>query len=267
MLQRLRRGTCLLAVTATVSLAWPVNGLLAQQRTAIQGVWSTAFTARDHPAFAIEDHLCPLCPPVALEHLRKLLADPANDKRPLQELAQDTTRLAAEQRTRLLTDAGARLKQKNAAANDAVIRCEPPDLITLLRAPQPIAFTVHDDSVVIHHDHWNTVRTIRLAGPSIPSEGPPTRLGSSIARFDGPSLVVETRSLLGTVSGGFATSDKARVVERWTASTDGARLDLELTIDDPGSYREPLVLIQSRVRTPNEKILDLPPCEAISGKP
>jgi hypothetical protein len=251
-----------------VSWPWSVNGALAQERTAIQGVWSTAFTTRDHPAFMIEDHLCPLCPPVALDHLRKLLADPANDKRPLQELAQETNRLATEQRVAALTDAGrARLKQNNAAANDAVIRCEPPDLLTLLRAPQPIAFTLNRDHVVIHHDHWNTVRKIALAGQRAASDVAPTRLGSSTARFDGPALIVETRNLLATVSGGFTTSDNARIVERWMTSGDGRRLTLELTIDDPESYRQPLVLVQSRVRTPNEKILDLPPCEAISGKP
>jgi hypothetical protein len=186
----------------------------------------------------------------------------------LQQLAQESNRLATEQRTAVLTDAGrARLKQNNAAANDAVIRCEPPDLLTLLRAPQPIAFTLNGDHVVIHHDHWNTVRKIALADRSNSPNGGPTRLGSSTARFDGPTLIVETRNLLGTVSGGFTTSDTARIVERWTTSGDGSRLTLELTIDDPESYRQPLVLIQSRVRTPNEKILDLPPCEAISGRP
>jgi hypothetical protein len=77
---------------------------------------------------------------------------------------------------------------------------------------------------------------------------------------------VETRRLLPTASGGFTTSEAASVVERWTASQDGARLNLELIIDDPASYREPLVLMQTRVRTPDEKILDLPPCEAISGQ-
>ena len=216
----------------------------------------------------IEDYLCPLCPPFAREHLRKLLADPANDKRPLQQLAQETNRLVAEQRAGLLTDAGrARLKRNSAAANDAVIACEPPDLLTLLRAPLPIAFTVNDDHVVIHHDHWNTVRKIALGGQSTSANGAPTRLGSSSARFDGPTLVVETRNLLETVSGGFSASDKARIVERWTTSGDRSRLTLELTIDDPESYRQPLVLIQTRVPTPNEKIFDLPPCEAISGKP
>jgi hypothetical protein len=265
-LQRLLRRTALAVIA--VSCPWAVNGALAQERTAIQGVWSTAFTTRDHPAFMIEDHLCPLCPPAALEHLRKLLADPANDKRPLQQLAQETNRLATEQRTGVLTDAGrARLKENNAAANAAVIRCEPPDLLTLLRAPQPIVFTLNEDHVVIHHDHWNTVRKIALAGQSTPPDVGPTRLGSSTARFDGPTLIVETRNLLGTAGGGFTTSDKARIVERWTTSRDGTRLTLELTIDDPESYRQPLVLIASRVRTPNDKILDLPPCEAISGQP
>lgn len=266
MVQHFRRGRSLLAVMSMLSMPCWVDGARAQERTALEGVWSTAFTARDHPAFTIDDHLCPLCAPVALDHLRKLIADPANDRRPLQELAQEATRIGNESRAGLLTDAGrARLKQNSGAANDAVIRCEPPDLFTLIRAPLPIAFTLRDDHVVIHHDFWNTVRTIRLTGQSAQADERPTRLGSSTARFEGSTLVVETRNLLGAISAGFTTSDGSKLVERWTPR-GGGRLDLELIIDDPASYREPLVLMQARARTPDEKILDLPPCEVTSGQ-
>ena len=62
------------------------------------------------------------------------------------------------------------------------------------------------------------------------------------------------------------TTDGTRTVERYAASGNGARLELELLIDDPASYRQPLVLTQSRVRPPDATILDMPPCAAISGK-
>jgi hypothetical protein len=239
----------------------------AWDRNLIQGVWSTAFTARDRPEWALEDHFCTLCPPAAREHFRMLLADPANDSRPLQELGQETTRVANQHLTSLLTEAArARLKQNSGAANDAVIRCEPPDLVTLLRAPQPIAIAVRDDHVVLHHDHWNIVRTIRLGDERTAPAGGQARLGVASARFEGPTLVVESRNLPGVTSGGITTADGARVVERWTPQGDGRRLRLELIIDDPASYREPLVLEATRVRTPDEKIFDMPPCEAISGQ-
>jgi hypothetical protein len=256
------------ALIVALSFCWPAAGVLAQERTGVEGVWSTAFTARDHPEWTIADYLCLLCPPVAHEHLRRLLADPANDRRPLQELGQEATRVGNEHRTRLMTDtARERLKQHAEAANDAVIRCEPPDLLTLLRAPQPIAITVRDNRVIIHHDHWNTVRTIGIGGrAAAPAAGAPTRLGTATARVDGSTLVVESRDLLGTVSPVVTTTDGATVVERWTAANNGARLNLELVVTDPASYREPFVLTQARVRTPNEKMLDLPPCEAVSGQ-
>ena len=263
-----RRGTFLLSIAAGVSLLFPANRISAQDRTAIEGVWSTPFTARNHPAWAIEDHLCPFCPPVALAHFRKLLADPANDSRPLPDLAQESNRVGNEFTMSLMTDeARARLKQNSAASNDAVIRCEPPDLITLLRAPQPIVITVRDDHVMLHHDHWNTLRTIRLDGPAAAPADGPTRLGMATARFEGSTLVVESRNLLGITSGGITTTNGARIVERWTPSGDGTRLSLELMIDDPASYRAPLVFEAARVRTPGEKIFDMPPCEAVSGQP
>jgi hypothetical protein len=267
MLHRLRRGIILLSIAAAVSFLFPANRMSAQGRTVIEGVWSTPFTARDHPAWAIEDHLCPFCPPVARAHFRKLLADPANDSRRLQDLAQESNRVGNEHMVSLITDeASARLKRNSAASNDAVIRCEPPDLITLLRAPQPIVITVNDDHVIFHHDHWNTLRAIRLGGPGTAPAGGPTRLGVATARFEGSTLVVESRNLLGIISGGITTADGARIVERWTPSGDGKRLILELVIDDPASYRAPLALEAARVRTPGEKIFDMPPCEAISGQ-
>jgi hypothetical protein len=267
---QLPRRIFLAAVMVAVSLCSPPADLLrAQERRAIQGIWSTTFTAPDHPEWKIEDHFCPIaCPPIAGQHIRSLLANPANDTRSLQELAQETTRVANQYVAQLMTDAARERRARYDPAADPAIRCEPPGLITLVLAPLPIAIEVHDDKVIIHHDHWNTVRAIRITDQSIPSVAASTRLGSSTARFEGATLIVESRNVAAvSTSADITTTDGTRIVERYTASGNGARLNLELIIDDPASYREPLVLAQSRVRTPDEKILDIPPCEAISGKP
>ena len=266
---RNQRRIFLAAVTVAVSLCSPPADLLrAQERRAIQGIWSTTFTAPDHPEWKIEDHFCQIaCPPIAGQHLRSLLANPANDTRSLQELAQETTRVANQYVAQLMTDAARERRARYDPAADPAIRCEPPGLITLVLAPLPIAIEVQDDKVIIHHDHWNTVRAIRITDQSTPSVAASTRLGSSTARFEGATLIVESRNVAGFTSAAVTTTDGTRIVERYAASSNGARLNLELIIDDPASYREPLVLAQSRVRTPDEKILDIPPCEAISGKP
>jgi hypothetical protein len=230
--------------------------------------------APDHPEWGIEDHFCTsACPPIARQHMRSLLANPANDTRSLQELAQETTKVRTEYVARLMTDAAReRLRRRGDLAADPSIQCEPPNLVRVLMAPPPIAIEVHDDKVIIHHEYWNTVRAIRrITDQSAPPVDGATRLGSSTARFEGATLIVESRNVAGSAfsSGGadITMTDGTRIVERYAASGNGARLELELIIDDPASYREPLVLAQSRVRTPDEKILDIPPCEAISGKP
>lgn len=269
----LPRRIILATVIAAVFLCPPLADVLrVQERTAIQSIWSTTFTAPDHPAWEIEDHLCFIaCPPIARQHLRSLLAIPTNDSRPLQDLAQETTRVANQYVAGLMTEGARERRKRYDPVADPIIQCEPPDLISLVLAPPLIAIEVHDDEVIIHHDYWNTRRAIRrVTGQSTPpGDGAASRLGFSTARFEGETLIVESRNVAGVTPNiaAVATTDGTRIVERYAPSANGARLDLELIIDDPASYREPLVLTQSRVRTPDEKILDAPPCEAISGKP
>lgn len=243
------------------------------QHTAIQGIWTTILMAPDHPEWGIEDHLCPLtCPPIARQHIRSLLANPANDTRSLGELARETAQVRDQHLAQLRTDAAREtLRRRGDLAADPAIQCDPPNLVNLLLAPTTIAIEVHDDTVIIHNEYWNTVRTIRrVTGQSaLPGDGAATRLGSSTARVEGATLIVESRNVAGSAfspgGGDITTTDGTRIVERYAASGNGARLDLELIIDDPASYRQPLVLALSRVRTP-DAILDMPPCEAISGK-
>ena len=273
MLVVLPRRIFLTALMVAVSVySSPADVLRAQERTAIQGIWSTAWSAPDHPEWGIEDHFCPMsCPPIARQHLRSLLANPANDSRSLQDLAQETTRVANQYVTGLMTEGARERRKRYDPAADPIIQCEPPNLIRLVLSPTVIAIEVHDDEVIIHHEYWNTVRAIRRISDQSapPSDGAATRLGSSTARFEAATLIVESRNVAGVTPNmaAVATTDGTTIVERYAASGNGARLDLELIIDDPASYREPLVLTQSRVRTPDEKILDVPPCEAISGKP
>ena len=268
----LPRRIILVTVMMAVFLSPPMGDVLwAQERRAVQGIWSTTFTAPDHPAWGIDDHVCFIaCPPITRQHLRSLLANPANDHRSLQDLAQESTQVANQYVTGLMTEGARERRKRYDPAADPIIQCAPPDLISLVLAPTVIAIEVHDDEVIIRHEYWNTVRAIRrLAGQRAPSGGTATRLGSSTARFEGQTLIVESRNVAGVTPNiaAVTTTDGTTIVERYAASGNGARLDLELMIDDPASYREPLILTQSRVRTPGEMILDTPSCEAISGKP
>jgi len=259
-----------LAHGATPVLRAQTAGRLeAQARATIQGIWSTVFTVPDHPDWSVEDHFCAFgalalsfCPPAARERLRAWLADPANYNRPLSALRQEANQVRNQFLERIMTDGARERRARYDPAADPESRCDrPPGLITHLMTSLPVAIDVHDERVLFRYDGSNTVRTIEITDRGAPA-GEPTLLGSSTARFEGAALIVESRNVAGSTTRFHTTTDGTRVVERYMTSDGGRRLELELTIDDPASFREPLVLLHSRIRTPDETILGPLPCEA-----
>jgi len=79
-------------------------------------------------------------------------------------------------------------------------------------------------------------------------------LGDSRGRWDGNSLVVETtnlRNVEGRNAGGFGTTERGRVIERFTR-LGADSMDYQVTVDDPGWYTEPwtISLPMSKVKGP-----------------
>jgi hypothetical protein len=230
----------------------------------LEGVWSTTLTTREHPAWLIEDHLCGMiCSPDEYQHLEHLLVDPANNNRSLQELQQDMRAFGRRQVDEILTDTA---RERLAAVPEPVdtsLICEPPNLRAAAFAPLPLAIELHEENIVLHQQHWNVVRAIRLADESPMASGLPSLYGNATARFEGTTLVVESVNLLPMMTGDALTTNQARVTERYTPSEDGSRLDLELTIDDAATYREPRVWYQPRIRTPDVQLVDDDPCAGL----
>ncbi len=54
---------------------------------------------------------------------------------------------------------------------------------------------------------------------------------------------------------GLLQSEAIELVERFTPSEDGARLDYELTVTDPALFTEPAVLTMSWVWVPGDQVL------------
>jgi hypothetical protein len=230
----------------------------------VKGVWSTTLTTRAHPAWLIEDHLCGfLCSADEYQHVRRLLMDPANDNRSIQELQQDMRAFGKQRVDDVLTDAA---RDRLAAVQeplDSSQVCEPPDLRTVAFAPLPLAIELHEGNVVLHQQHWNVARTVSLTNQSPKSSGPSSLYGNATARFEGPTLVVESVNLLPMLTGDAVTTSQARVTERYTPAENGSRLDLELTIIDSATYREPRVWYQPRIRTSNVQLVEDDPCAGL----
>jgi hypothetical protein len=229
----------------------PAEVLRAQER-AVEGLWGSVVETPDHPSWRIEEQLWfgPGAPRVGYEQLRALVSDPANDGRPLAELAAEARETTQRHVEQLFLSPPSRPPDPL----DPRIQCEPPSAWQILtNGPRPFSIDVDGDQVVFHHEVENTIRRIPLRERTH-AGGPPSRMGTAVARFEGDTLVIETTGiapmslLLGAVS-----TDALRIVERYVPDeNDPNRLEAELILDDPGTFREPLVFVSPRVRIEGE---------------
>ncbi|RPI63901.1 MAG: hypothetical protein EHM50_01560 [Lysobacterales bacterium] len=233
----------------------------AQDHARLEGVWSSTLTTPEDPRWRIEDHLCGMCTPSEYEHLQRLLADPANRDRGLRELQQEartTSRLEIDQ---LVTAAARERFASITQPADGSATCDPPSLLVAASGgPLPVSIELRDDHVILHNQHWNVVRTVRLSNAAPIATGEPSLYGNATARLEGSTLIVESVNLLPIATTEAVTTAKARVVERYTANEDGSRLDLEVAIDDPDTYREPRIWYRPRMRTSDVQIVEDDPC-------
>ncbi len=232
-------------------------------RSKLEGMWS------DPPATTVGAFCFFLCTDAGIERLNALLDDPANDARPFAQL-QDEARKHEREFIRLrLTDAALKTYPVDQADNPSFLRCEPPGLAQQMFMPHQLEIrTRGNDRVEFRYGEWEARRTIYLDSRKRPANQPPTKMGQSAGHWDGETLVVETSGIAAGIAGwpqvlAFSTrhSDQLRIVERYTRSTDGTRLMMTATVEDPWSVREPLVLKKIWRWAPESKIAPYKDCQ------
>ena len=115
---------------------------------------------------------------------------------------------------------------------------------TLPGEPNSSAFHVVQsrDQVLIVRENPGLPRTIYMDGRAHPdlSRLTPTAVGHSTGRYDAGALVVETIGLAtGNVTAGGWRTPETRLVERYRLSSDGRRLTISYTWQDPKVYVKP----------------------------
>jgi len=97
--------------------------------------------------------------------------------------------------------------------------------------------------VEIRGQFFDEVRTVYLDGRGHPDADTRMHLGHSIGRWEGETLVVDTRNFTDNRSpyqNGIPSGGQKRVVERYRLAGEGTRLFVEFTIEDPEFLLEPL---------------------------
>jgi hypothetical protein len=99
-------------------------------------------------------------------------------------------------------------------------------------------------------------RQIFLDGRAHPKDPFPTWQGHSVGRWEGDTLVVDTVGLNDKVSLTLTEhpqTEQMHVVER-IRRPDRGRLEIEVTLDDPGAYSKPWKVTRTLTLAPNEEL-------------
>ena len=109
----------------------------------------------------------------------------------------------------------------------------------IMGQPYPIEILMTPGKVTIVIEAYTQVRHIYTDGRALPQDPDPTFFGTSVGRWEGNTLVVETVGLEDVPRGlSFPYSDKIRIVERFRLA-DPNTMTIETTINDPEALTTP----------------------------
>lgn len=142
-----------------------------------------------------------------------------------------------------MTDAARAYQQAfDARFDDPVLRCVSDGLVRVTGGPFAKEIIQQEDRVTILYEDMHEIRRVYIDA-EFPDDvdSLSSSLGHSIGRWEGSTLVVETRGLKEALwhrAGGEPISAQARVTEYFYIGDDG-NLHVELVLDDPANYNRP----------------------------
>jgi hypothetical protein len=141
-------------------------------------------------------------------------------------------------------DLDARNPDDTEAAN-----CLPTGMPAIMGHPYPYEFLLTPGKVTIVTEAYQQVRHIYTDGRPLPADPDPTFNGSSIGRWEGDTLVVETIgfSPLTTIVRNTPHSDKMRVVERFRLTAPDT-MSVETTVIDAEALTTPWTTTRTLAR-------------------
>lgn len=130
--------------------------------------------------------------------------------------------------------AAKRWKPEDDMAIDRV--CLPPSIVYAMQGPFPIEIHQAAELIVMRLEYYDMVRVIFLDGrPHPPANAPHTKVGHSVGRWEGATLVVDTTHLSAStiLNNGLGHTDKVHLIERFWLSADGKMLLMQQEFEDP----------------------------------
>ena len=148
--------------------------------------------------------------------------------------------------------------------DNPLIDCALKGMPAIMSAPYPLEFVDNGDTISLHLEEYDTVRTIYLDEQT--SAAPiPSILGHSMGHWENETLVVATTDVNWGYfrgNGEYPTSDDIEFMERFTPIENGSRLRYEMTVTDPATFTEPVIMGKTWVWLPD---VNVEPYECITG--
>jgi hypothetical protein len=126
-----------------------------------------------------------------------------------------------------------------AAADD----CTAPGMPLILDTLDPVEFVDDGDRILMRYAEWGLTRTVHMGQRDGAPHGGAAPLGESFGRWEGNTLAIFTLYIdyprfdrHGTPQG-----PDVSVLERYTPSDDGRRLEWVVTVTDPATFTRPVV--------------------------
>jgi hypothetical protein len=118
--------------------------------------------------------------------------------------------------------------------------CLPPGMPGIMGQPYPMEFLLTPGQVTILIEAYNQIRHIYTDGRKLPEDPDPTFHGTSVGRWDGDTLVVDTVGFSPStqIANGVPHGDKMRILERFRLA-DPDTMTIETTITDPDALTIP----------------------------
>jgi hypothetical protein len=152
-----------------------------------------------------------------------------------------------------------------AAAQDARARFDPDTknpflgckagMPRIMNAITPMELIDRGDRVEINIELYDARRVVNL-DPETAADPTPGLLGHSTGHWEGDTLVVTTRHIEWRYfdQSGIPQSADLEIIERFTASADGNRLDYEMAVSDPQVFSRPLTFSKYWTWRPGEEV-------------
>lgn len=156
-----------------------------------------------------------------------------------------------------LTEAAAAAVQAfDGATNNPTRDCNPKGMPLIMEQPYPMEFVQADDTILLRLEEYDLVRTIHMDPEAASAERSASLLGHSLGRWEGASLVVTTTDIDWPWFNqlGIPQSGESDIVERFSPTNDGSRLDYELTISDPINFTGPVTLRKFWLYLPGQTV-------------